>query len=59
MQPPELNALIISRGRAFFAAIAGERPSLFTTSTWTGKVISTNIHETNRASSLYTPLLPS
>jgi RHH-type proline utilization regulon transcriptional repressor/proline dehydrogenase/delta 1-pyrroline-5-carboxylate dehydrogenase len=39
MQPPELNALIISRGRALFSAIAGEKPSLFTTSTWTGKVM--------------------
>jgi RHH-type proline utilization regulon transcriptional repressor/proline dehydrogenase/delta 1-pyrroline-5-carboxylate dehydrogenase len=39
MQPPELNAQIISRGRSLFSAISDEKPSLFTTSTWTGKVI--------------------
>ena len=39
MQPPELNAQIISRGRALFSAISSEKPSLFTASTWTGKVM--------------------
>jgi antitoxin HicB len=39
MQPPELNGQIIARGRGLFATISGEKPSLFTTSTMTGKVM--------------------
>jgi RHH-type proline utilization regulon transcriptional repressor/proline dehydrogenase/delta 1-pyrroline-5-carboxylate dehydrogenase len=39
MQPPELSAHIISRGKALFTAISDDKPSLFTTSTWTGKVM--------------------
>jgi RHH-type proline utilization regulon transcriptional repressor/proline dehydrogenase/delta 1-pyrroline-5-carboxylate dehydrogenase len=39
MQPADLNERIIARGRALFAAIADEKPSLFSSSTWTGKVI--------------------
>jgi len=39
MQPPDLNERIIARGRALFAAIAGEKPSIFSSSTWTGRVI--------------------
>ena len=44
MQPPELNAQIISRGTALFSAISSEKPSLFTTSTWTGKVMDWCMH---------------
>jgi RHH-type transcriptional regulator, proline utilization regulon repressor / proline dehydrogenase / delta 1-pyrroline-5-carboxylate dehydrogenase len=39
MQPVDLNERIIARGRALFAAISGEKPSLFSSSTWTGRVI--------------------
>ena len=39
MQPAELNARIVARGRALFSAISGEKPSLFDTSSWTGKVV--------------------
>jgi RHH-type proline utilization regulon transcriptional repressor/proline dehydrogenase/delta 1-pyrroline-5-carboxylate dehydrogenase len=39
MQNTDLNERIIARGRALFAAIAGEKPSLFSSSTWTGRVI--------------------
>ncbi|HEX9080005.1 MAG TPA: proline dehydrogenase family protein, partial [Desulfuromonadaceae bacterium] len=34
-----LNARIVSRGRELFAAIAGEKPSLFDHTTWTGRVM--------------------
>jgi RHH-type proline utilization regulon transcriptional repressor/proline dehydrogenase/delta 1-pyrroline-5-carboxylate dehydrogenase len=39
MRSPELNRQIIERGKALFAAIAGEKPSLFNSATWTGKVM--------------------
>ena len=39
MQPAELNARIIARGTALFSSIAGEKPSLFSTSSWTGRVV--------------------
>ena len=39
MPSPELNAQIIARGTTLFAAIAGERPSLFNSATWTGRVM--------------------
>ncbi len=39
MPSPELNAQIINRGKALFAAIAGEKPSLFNSATWTGRVL--------------------
>lgn len=39
MQPTELNERIIARGRALFSAVAGEKPALFSSSTWTGKVM--------------------
>ncbi len=39
MHSPELNARIIARGTALFAAIADEKPSLFDTSSWTGRVV--------------------
>ncbi len=39
MLSPELNAQIIARGKALFAAIAGEKPSLFNSATWTGRVM--------------------
>lgn len=39
MHPPELNEQIVARGRALFAAIAGEKPSLFAISTWSGRVL--------------------
>lgn len=41
---PELNAKIVARGRALFAAIAGETPSLFSTSTWTGRLLDWSMH---------------
>ncbi|OGU16589.1 MAG: L-glutamate gamma-semialdehyde dehydrogenase [Geobacteraceae bacterium GWC2_53_11] len=39
MQPADLNERIIARGRALYSAIAGEKPALFASSTWTGKVM--------------------
>lgn len=39
MQPAELNARIVARGTALFSSIAGEKPSLFNTSSWTGRVV--------------------
>ncbi|WP_298437021.1 L-glutamate gamma-semialdehyde dehydrogenase [Geobacter sp.] len=39
MQNSELNARIIARGKEFFAAIAGQKPSLFNKGTWMGKVM--------------------
>ncbi len=39
MQSHELNTRIISRGKEFFAAIAGEKPSLFDKGAWMGKVM--------------------
>ena len=44
MQPAELNARIIARGRALFAAISGEKPALFNTSSWTGRVMDWSMH---------------
>jgi RHH-type proline utilization regulon transcriptional repressor/proline dehydrogenase/delta 1-pyrroline-5-carboxylate dehydrogenase len=39
MTKQELDKRIIARGRALFAVIADERPSLFDTSSWIGKVM--------------------
>lgn len=39
MQPAELNTRIVARGKALFSSIAGEKPSLFNTSSWTGRVV--------------------
>lgn len=39
MQPTELNARIVARGKALFSTISGEKPSLFNTSSWSGKVV--------------------
>ncbi|MFH1027224.1 MAG: proline dehydrogenase family protein, partial [Pseudomonadota bacterium] len=39
MHSPELNTLIIARGRELFSTIAGEKPSLFNSATWTGRVM--------------------
>ncbi|MFA7403906.1 MAG: proline dehydrogenase family protein [Pelobacteraceae bacterium] len=39
MQTEERNARIIARGKALFASIAGEKPTLFNTSSWTGKIM--------------------
>ena len=36
---PALNTKIINRGRAFFASISGEKPSLFNKGAWMGKVM--------------------
>jgi len=44
MQPAELNAKIVTRGRALFADIVGETPSLFSTSTWTGRLLDWSMH---------------
>jgi RHH-type proline utilization regulon transcriptional repressor/proline dehydrogenase/delta 1-pyrroline-5-carboxylate dehydrogenase len=39
MQSTELNTRIIARGSSLFAAIAGDKPSLFDTASWTGRVV--------------------
>lgn len=39
MHPDDLNERIIARGKALFAAIADEKPSLFSGSTWTGRLM--------------------
>ena len=39
MATSPLNERIVSRGRELFAAIAGEKPSLFDQKTWTGRVM--------------------
>ena len=39
MDSSTLNARIVERGRALFAAVAGERPSLFDQRSWTGRVM--------------------
>jgi RHH-type proline utilization regulon transcriptional repressor/proline dehydrogenase/delta 1-pyrroline-5-carboxylate dehydrogenase len=39
MQPVDLNERIIARGRALFAAIADEKPSLFSRRSWSGRMI--------------------
>jgi len=39
MPTSDLNPLIVARGKALFAAIADEKPELFDSATWTGKVM--------------------
>lgn len=39
MQPTGLNERIVARGRELFAAIADEKPSLFSSATWTGRIM--------------------
>ena len=39
MLDAELNGRIVARGRDFFSAIAGEKPSLFNKGAWMGKVM--------------------
>jgi len=39
MQNPELDAKIVARGKDFFSAISGEKPSLFNKGAWMGKVM--------------------
>lgn len=39
MLPAELNARIVVRGKALFSSISGEKPTLFTTSSWSGRVV--------------------
>jgi RHH-type proline utilization regulon transcriptional repressor/proline dehydrogenase/delta 1-pyrroline-5-carboxylate dehydrogenase len=39
MQNPELDAKIIARGKDFFSAASGEKPSLFDKGAWMGKVM--------------------
>ncbi|WP_461209178.1 proline dehydrogenase family protein [Desulfocurvus sp. DL9XJH121] len=39
MNSQELDAEIVERGRAFFASISGEAPSIFNKGWWTGKVM--------------------
>ncbi|MBJ6724008.1 L-glutamate gamma-semialdehyde dehydrogenase [Geomesophilobacter sediminis] len=39
MNSVELNERIVSRGKELFAAIAGEKPSLFNKNAWVGKVM--------------------
>jgi RHH-type proline utilization regulon transcriptional repressor/proline dehydrogenase/delta 1-pyrroline-5-carboxylate dehydrogenase len=53
MPSPELNALIISRGREIFAAIAGEKPSLFNSATWTGRIMEWCLQDDDFKTSLF------
>lgn len=53
MQTAELNAQIIARGKALFSTISGEKPSLFNTSTWTGKVMEWCLHNEEFKTSLF------
>jgi RHH-type proline utilization regulon transcriptional repressor/proline dehydrogenase/delta 1-pyrroline-5-carboxylate dehydrogenase len=39
VNPSDLNERIIARGRELFAAVADEKPSLFSSASWTGRVI--------------------
>ena len=39
MPAPALNDRIIARGRELFTAIADEKPSIFSSATWTGRVM--------------------
>ncbi len=39
MQPSDLNNRIITQGNALFDAIADEKPALFNSATWTGRVM--------------------
>ncbi|GAC1466433.1 MAG: L-glutamate gamma-semialdehyde dehydrogenase [Desulfuromonadaceae bacterium] len=39
MENTALNVKIISRGKAFFSTVAGEKPSLFNKGAWMGKVM--------------------
>ena len=39
MPSSALNERIVARGRALFAAVADEKPSLFSSATWTGRVM--------------------
>jgi RHH-type transcriptional regulator, proline utilization regulon repressor / proline dehydrogenase / delta 1-pyrroline-5-carboxylate dehydrogenase len=39
MENTSLNTKIISRGKAFFSTVAGEKPSLFNKGAWMGKVM--------------------
>jgi len=39
MEDTALNSKIIERGKAFFATVAGEKPSLFNKGAWMGKVM--------------------
>ena len=39
MENSELNDRIVSRGKEFFASIAGEKPSLFNKGAWMGRVM--------------------
>lgn len=53
MNSPELNERITARGRALFAAIAGEKPSLFNSATWTGRVMEWCLHDPDFKTSLF------
>jgi RHH-type proline utilization regulon transcriptional repressor/proline dehydrogenase/delta 1-pyrroline-5-carboxylate dehydrogenase len=44
MENTALNTKIISRGKAFFSTVAGEKPSLFNKGAWMGKVMDWSMH---------------
>ncbi|MBC7963664.1 MAG: bifunctional proline dehydrogenase/L-glutamate gamma-semialdehyde dehydrogenase, partial [Steroidobacteraceae bacterium] len=53
MQPPELNAKIMARGRTLFSAISGETPALFNTSTWAGRLMEWSMRDEQFKISLF------
>jgi RHH-type proline utilization regulon transcriptional repressor/proline dehydrogenase/delta 1-pyrroline-5-carboxylate dehydrogenase len=53
MPSPELNERIISRGKALFATIAGDKPSLFNSATWTGRVMEWCLNNDDFKTSLF------
>lgn len=53
MLDPDLNERIIARGTALFAAIADEKPSLFTSATWTGRIMEWCLHNEEFKTNLF------
>ncbi|NJC89246.1 MAG: aldehyde dehydrogenase family protein [Desulfuromonas sp.] len=53
MPPAALNERIVARGKVLFAAIADEKPSLFDSSTWTGRVMQWSMQDEKFKTSLF------
>ena len=53
MQPSDLNERIVARGQALFAAIADEKPALFSSATWTGRVLQWSLQNEEFKTSLF------
>lgn len=53
MTPADLNERIMARGKALFAAIADEKPSLFDGATWTGRVMQWSMQSEEFKASLF------